>query len=83
MEIFIAFESNGLSIQSDSKLSDLECASHVMSLKEDPHQVQVFLEYLNDIINMFRMRLASSGFGLFKNWVSNKMNPILVEQECS
>lgn len=61
MKIIISPRRNdGIDICSDGNLADSEYADGVALLGEDPNELQVFLNRLNDGVGMFGMRLARS-----------------------
>lgn len=48
----------GISVSSHGKLSDLECADEVVFVREDPSNLQVFLDCVAASLCMFGMHFA-------------------------
>lgn len=75
---------NGTDICSHKNLSDLEYSDDVALVSEDPTNLQVSLDRVNDSVGMYRMRFAPSKCKMrLSNWIGSKPDLFLAREKLS
>lgn len=80
--IEIALSSRKNNGNDETETSDLEFSDDVIQLNQDPSELQVFLDRLNDSVSNFRVLFTTSKFKMpLHNWIDSNPNCVLAEKK--